>query len=159
MKKLILHIALIITTLSFSQQIDTKIFKFEESNIQYDRIDYSKHGVGLFFITMYEDVEENEKMMKKSIDCLSKKQNLYHTLYYFLKIPKEVTTLKEKNKLFSTFISHLKKVEKLKKVDLYLNFNDDYSKDYKSEKNIDYKIGRVNTNIKAKKICRTLTVR
>ncbi len=159
MRKIIIYAALITTAFSFAQKRETKSFTFQESKIEYDRIDYSKYTVASFFITMYNDVEENEKMMKKAIRCLKRKSNLYHTLYYFIKIPKGIETLDNKNELFSAFVNHLKEAEELKKINLYVNFDSDYSLDYKSNHQTDYKIKRVTTDIKPKEICETLTIR
>jgi len=125
----------------------------------YGRVDYSKYGVANFFITMYNDVSKNEIMVNEAIKCLQEKNNLFHTLYFFLKIPNEISSLKEKNKLFLEFISHLKRVEKLQKVGFYLNFDNDYSADYKSKNKIDYKVERIRTNVHPKQICRILTIR
>ena len=50
MKKIILNLVLIITTVSFAQHIDTENFKFEESEIEYNRIDYSKYGVSFLIL-------------------------------------------------------------------------------------------------------------
>ncbi len=135
---------------------EVKSFIFNDTKIEYTRVDYSKYGIGQFFITMYKGSPENNLIEKKSINCLKNKDRLYHTLYFFLSIPADIQNQNAKNELFSKFVAYLKKKENLDTFNLYLNFDYDYSISYQqSEKNVK----RVTTNITPKKICKTLTIR
>ena len=159
MKNLIILIAFLSTISTFAQKQQIKTFVFQNKEIEYKRIDYSKYGVGLFFITMYEKSDLNKNILRKSVECLNNKNRLYHTLYYFVEIPAEINDLKLKNKLFSEFLKHLKITEKIEKAELYLNMQSDYSSEFKLSKNENYNIMRLTTGIEPRKICKTLTVR
>ncbi|WP_417443857.1 hypothetical protein [Joostella sp.] len=156
MKILLINIFFFATLTSYTQKKEVKNFMFNDTKIEYTRVDYSKYGIGQFFITMYARSPENNLIEKQSINCLTNKNRLYHTLYFFLSIPTDIKNENIKNELFSKFVTHLKKEENLDTFNLYLNFDYDYSISYqKSEKNVK----RVTTKIRSKEICKTLTVR
>jgi len=162
MKTLIINLFfIIITTISFAQRKQTRSFNFQNNEIEYTRVDYSKYGVVQFFITMYEDQPEIKLIEQKSIGCLRHKGHIYHSLYFFVKIPKTIKVPKQKSELFSQFIKHLKQKEEMEKFNLYLNFDINYSIPYQlAEKdNKLISVERVTTNITPKKVCKTLTIR
>lgn len=148
--------AMLITSNLLAQKHDTENFKFQDYDIEYNRIDYSDYGINSFVITMFEDVKDNNNVLNESIDCLSKISNLYHTLYYFLEIPKEINSSEEKNKLFSKFIVHLKNTEKIDMVKLDLNFDSDYYLDYRTNYVSGYYVGSLKTKIDSKNFCKNL---
>ncbi|OUR90786.1 hypothetical protein A9Q87_12600 [Flavobacteriales bacterium 34_180_T64] len=161
MKSRLLILFLSISIYSFGQKRDLKSFTFQDQTIEYSRIDYSNYGIAQFFITMYSDDTKFNLVEQSAYNCLRRKDRIYHTLYFFIKVPSSIGDSEVKNKLFSEFVKHLKEEEKKTKIDLYLNFDEDYSAVYqtkqKSEKKNDVK--RVNINISVKTICQSLTIR
>lgn len=156
LKFTIASLLFMLTHSSFSQEKKVKSFMFDDTKIEYSRIDYSKYGVTQFFITMYNKSPDNNLIVKKSSNCLRNKERLYHTLYFFLEIPGSLENELEKTNLFSEFVSYLKLEEKLESFDLYLNFDINYSIQYQLSEN---NVKRVTTNISKDKICRNLTIR
>lgn len=156
MKSLFLVLFSFIATLTYSQKKEVLTFKFDDINIEYTRLDYSNYGITQYFITMHEDNTYLNAIEKKSINCLKKRVRLYHTLYFFLKIPPIIKSTTERKRLFSQFIKHLELQEKQNNVNLYLNFDLDYSGDYISEHD---NVKRIITGIYPKKICKVLSIR
>ncbi|WP_442264571.1 hypothetical protein ACSIGC_09400 [Tenacibaculum sp. ZS6-P6] len=153
MKILLINLLFFLTFISFAQKKEVKSFMFNDAKIQYTRIDYSKYGVSQFYVTMYNINPKNNLIEKNSINCLKREENLYHTLYFFLKIPSGFKNEHQKTKLFSKFITHLEKEEKVKEFNLYLNFDINYSIPYQLKNN---NIKRIITDINSENICKTL---
>lgn len=144
MKRGLIVLLFIITNNVFSQNLAKNEFLFLENQISYSRLDYSKHGVSRVYITMYVDTPENNLMDLNAISCLSIVSNLYHTLYYFVKIP-QTFKQEEKEKLFTAFVKLIKEKEKhkIKKALLVLNFDGDYTNDYAIEKQNNLELNNV----------------
>src|SRR5690606_15988864 len=124
MTKISLTILLLFVTMtSLSQERTVESFTFEDTNIEYTRIDYSQYGVAHFFITMFNATSEVLPIVDEAEKCLKKKDRIYHTLYFFLKIPEEIKKQDVREKLFSEFVKHLGTVENLSEFNLYLNFD------------------------------------
>lgn len=156
MKTILTIILFLLTLSSFSQKKYIKTFLFNDIEVKYTRVDYSKYGIAQFFVTMYNRNTENNEIEKRSISCLKSRSNIYHTLYFFLEIPSEINNEYQKTELFTEFMKHLKDEEKIKKFNLYLNFDNNYSIPYQLNEN---NVARITTNITTKKICRSLTIR
>ena len=159
MKTRYLLLFLSFSMVSFSQTRDLKSFDFQNHTIDYTRIDYSKFGVAQFYITMYSSDTVYNSIEQTAYNCLLNKDRLYHTLYFFIRVPSSITDPKLKNKLFSEFVNHLKEEEKSDNINLYLNFDQNYSIQYRKEHMNANDIKRVVNNITLKSICRTLTNR
>ena len=141
------------------QRLSEKSFLFENNPIEYTRIDYSEYGLDHFFITMVADIPENMDIEKNAANCLKKVNRLYHTMYFFLKVPEDIENPED---LFSKFIEHLHLVENTSYRNLFLNFDKDYSrafqinqKDFESSK----KIKRIYTEVRASNVCNGLFIR
>lgn len=96
---------------------------FDEKDIVYSRIDYSQYGVLHFYITMYEDSPKNKKLESRAENYLNNIERLYHTLYYFIKVPVGSST-EQKEKLLFQFLKVLKIKEAVAKVYLHLNLDE-----------------------------------
>ena len=146
-------ILLLFSTFMFSQKKEAKSFEFKENKVEYTSLDYSKFGIAQFYITIYNDTNDNALIEKNAIDCLSKINNLYHTYYYFLKIPNDITDESEKTELYSTFISHLSKEQQIEKYNIYLNFDSNINMYHLMTDNIK----RILTSINSNTICSSLS--
>jgi hypothetical protein len=109
---------------------------------------------------MYADNPNNKMIEKNGISYLRRVERLYHTLYFFLKIPKGIKT-ESQSLLFNEFMKHLNFEEKIEKYNLYLNFDMNYSIPYQlsNEKNISIDIKKITTNINSKNIWKTLLIK
>jgi hypothetical protein len=154
MKQIYLLI-LLISTAVYSQKKEIKSFEFKGKNIEYSIIDYSKLSVAHYFITMYNDTNENVLVEKNAINCLSKYDNLYHTFFFFLKIPVDITDDSEITEFYLEFIAHLSKEQDIEKYNLFLNFDSDYNVYHL----MNYNIKRIISNINSNNICDYLTIR
>lgn len=153
MKPLLIITFLLNMFASNAQKTVDKTFRFDDINVEYTRLDYSKYGTTQFIIMMFDTNLEQNLIKEKSINCLRKKQRLYHTLYFFLKIPSVIKSVEQKNELFSKFMEHLVLEEKLEGVKLYFNFNIDYSVSYRAAGKY---FSRVNFGITSNDICKYL---
>ncbi|GAA4801177.1 hypothetical protein [Litoribaculum gwangyangense] len=160
MKIKILILFLSLCILSFSQTRELRSFNFQGHEIDYSRIDYSKYGIAHFFITMYSTDSEYNLIEQSAYNCLLKEDNLYHTLFFFVRVPPSIKDLDIKSLLFSEFVNLIKREENIEKVNLYLNFDEDCSKIYQMEKKLENAndVKRVIKNISVKNICKNLTV-
>ena len=154
MKKIYLLTLLVYTSI-FSQVKEIKSFDFKGKNIEYTIIDYSKYSVAQLFITIYNDTAENASVEENAINCLSDKKNLYHTFYYFLKIPTGITDETEKTELYAGFLNHLSMEQDMQKHNLFLNFDADYTITHPMTDNIKRIITAINSNT----ICNYLSIR
>ncbi len=113
--------------------IKNKNLLWNNELIEYSRIDYSKYGITQIFITMVEENAANKSVESNSINYLEREINLYHTLYFFVKIPIKYN-IEEKEKIF---IEIIKEIQNKEFYDIhtgfYLNFDIDYSEKYQSE--------------------------
>jgi hypothetical protein len=157
MKTTIFALLFLLSFNLYSQRKEVKTFLFEGHKIEYSRIDYSKYGIAHFYITMYSDAPINDMIEKKGVRYLKRQERLYHTLYFFLKIPKEIKT-ESKSLLFNEFMAHINFEEKIEKYNLYLNFDINYSVPYqlshKNNNSIDIK--KITTSITSSNIWKTL---
>ncbi|RWW98915.1 hypothetical protein [Flavobacterium cerinum] len=152
---------LLLASLSFSSYAQKQLIeKFVVANdtISYTSIDYSKYGLGVSYITMYEQSEDNKIIPDKAAKCLKRIKNLYHTFYYFIEVPKNYTQIM-KEKIFAAFIEHVKIKDKLTRANLYLNFDKNYSQYYQKlhpndEKGLE--IQSIVTDITPATICKAL---
>jgi hypothetical protein len=146
-------------TNSHGQRLSKKSFLFENNTIEYTRIDYSEYGLDHFFVTMVADVPDNIDIEKNAANCLRKVKRLYHTLYFFLKIPEDI---ENPEALFSKFIEHLHSEETTTYRNLFLNFDEDYSRafqiDQKDSESLK-KIKRIFTEVRARNVCNGLFIR
>lgn len=147
--KLLCTIFLIIvfTTRCISQSEKTKTFTFNNDNIDYLRVDYSRYGIRSFYVTMYDDAPQNIDINKKATACLKKIDRLYHTLYFFLKVPANITDQAKKDELLAEFLKHL--VEEEKMIDFYLSLNFDSNYYIPFQENV----RRVTRDVTSKNIC------
>lgn len=130
-----LYLLLLYSSYSYCQKVTTSQFIYENDTLMYKRIDYSKNGLGAMYISMYEDTEFNSLVPGNAAECLEEVQNLYHTFYYFLPVPKKYTK-QQREKIFSELVAHLKKTENTSKLNLFLNFDKNYSALYLSENEV-----------------------
>jgi hypothetical protein len=116
------------------QQKRRCLYKYENELIEYSRIDYSKYGITQIFITMVEENATNNLVESNSINYLEEREiNIYHTLYFFVKIP-EKYNIEEKEKIFNRIITEIQNNEFYTlETGFYLNFDIDYSEKYQSE--------------------------
>lgn len=111
---------------SHSQKKRIDNFYFNGTSINITRIDYSKYGIANFFITVTEDDLENQ-VEENAIQCLKKEERIYHTLYYFIKIPKGFS-LEEKEQLLSKIVNIIDNKEKIKDVYYFINLDSNFTK-------------------------------
>ncbi|OUS00035.1 hypothetical protein A9Q86_11365 [Flavobacteriales bacterium 33_180_T64] len=157
MKSIILFVLFSFNFYCFSQNRELKKFSFQNNEITYSRIDYSKYKIAQFFISMYSEDDKYDSIEQNAYTCLLNKERLYHTLYFFIRVPKEIIDPKVKNEFFTEFISHLKKEEKMVDINLYLNFDTDYSTSYRKEQIKTIK--RIKTDVTSQNICKMLSIR
>lgn len=122
MKHIILTIFFFTFISGFSQEKSINRFMFDKKEVIYSRIDYSQYGVGHFFITLYEDLPENKAIETRAENYLGIVERLYHTLYFFIKVPVE-STLEQKEKLLIQFVEVLKAKENINKLNLFINLD------------------------------------
>lgn len=112
-------------------------------------------------ITMYSNDSFYNSIEQSAYNCLLKEDIIYHTLYFFIRVPSSIKDPDLKSMLFSEFVNHIKEGENLEKVNLYLNFDQDYSNQYQIEKESmnANDVKRVTNNITVKRICKTLSIK
>lgn len=158
MKKHILISLLLVNSICFSQTLTFENFKSGLDSIPYRRIDYSKYGIAQVFITLYEDIESNTAIPDKAKWCLSKEINIYHTYYYFIKLPRGTTQLQGEI-IFSDFVKYLSEIEKIDpRAVIYLNSDKDYSSKYNDQTKIPYSIIRTLIQTTPNNICNRLNI-
>jgi len=160
MKKLATLLLIIVFSNSFAQKREIDTFIYGNDSIQYSRLDYSYYGLGQIFITSYQKSSSSHLVEKNAINHLNKLSRLYHTYYYFIEIPESLDSKEEKEKFFSSFMQFIFRGQKIKKVDVYLNFDQDYSRDYL----LNYKpefvsVKRVSLGVNYKTIGKSLSIR
>jgi hypothetical protein len=131
MKSLHLTLLLLVSCCGFAQKITVHNFIFEKDTLTYKSIDYSKGGLGVMYINMYESNIFNDQIPKAAADCLADINNLYHTFYYFVGLPPAYTR-EQREKALAAFIAHIKNAEGTTEVNMFFNFDKDYSKYYQS---------------------------
>lgn len=129
MKTIFSCFLMIVSFQCFAQKQLSEKFVVANDTISYTSIDYSKYGLGLAYITMYEQNEDNKTIPNKAAKCLKRIKNLYHTFYYFIEVPKNYPRIM-REKVFAAFIEHVKIKDKLTRADLHLNFDKNYSQYY-----------------------------
>ncbi len=87
----------------FAQKRTAENLIFADQTVTYSRVDYSKYGTLHFFVAMYDDTEELKRVEKEARKCLRRTPRLYHTLYFFLKVPKGIKDQEKKERLFINF--------------------------------------------------------
>jgi len=111
---------------------------------------------------MFQDEPKNQMLVSNAVNCLKQESRIYHTFYYFIKIPVEIKNFETQQNIFTAFVKHLRAKEKKYKSNLYLNFDIDYSKEYQtqhSDKESKEKLKRIYTNVDADYICKGLSIR
>lgn len=143
----------------FSQKKSSGTFIFEKDTLAYNRLDYSKFGLAHVFISMYGNEVQNSQIEPNAADCLKKNNNLYHTVYYFIAVPGNITD-NRREEIFAGFVTYIEQKENIQKsVNLFLNFDRDYSGHYQKKlkdaggKNI---IKRFLRDVKPSTICKGL---
>jgi hypothetical protein len=132
MKKIFIVLILLFSTKSIGQYKKVLNYNYNGEEIKYSRIDYSQYGVTGIYITAYEKNEKNKLIEKSALNYLRGLKNIYHTLYFFIEIPSKYN-FEEKQIIFNEIMNEIDKNEKLKKTELYFNFDIDYSNKYKTE--------------------------
>jgi hypothetical protein len=161
MKNLLLAFILLLSIKSIGQQKNVEIYKYNDDEIKYSRIDYSQYGISQIFITMYVENEKNKLIENTATSFLKEQSNLYHTLYFFIEIPNKYK-FEEKEIIFKEILNDIEKKEDLKNFNVFLNFDIDYSSKYQNEtleaKSIN-KIKRINIDITNSNIKNSLFIR
>jgi len=143
----------------FSQGWSSGRFIIANDTIPYEKIDYGKYGLAHIYVTMYEQSEANVAMVTKAAECLKPYTTLYHTLYYFIGVPKTYT-IRQREMLFSEFAKHITSGDDVtERTYLSLNFDTDYSGKYVRELIAGQavtKIARIHNDIKPATICGSL---
>jgi len=132
MKKIFIVLILLFSTKSIGQYKKVLNYNYNGEEIKYSRVDYSQYGVTGIFITAYEKNEKNKLIEKSALNYLKGLKNIYHTIYFFIEIPSKYN-FEEKQIIFNEIMNEINKNEKLKKFELYFNFDIDYSNKYKIE--------------------------
>jgi len=159
MRYLYLIIALILSLNAAAQKITAGTFINSGKVLHFSRIDYSEHGLGQIRVIMYEDIEKNQDLIANAAKCLNKVSNLYHTYYYFIKLPVG-SAQSEGEAALTNFIQYLAnddEYKKLKKKPILYIFSDmDYSAIYKNQKTQPYALEQVLVGVSAKNVCKGL---
>jgi hypothetical protein len=132
MKKIFIVLILLFSTKSIGQYKKILNYNYNGEEIKYSRIDYSQYGVAGIYVTAYEKNETNKLIEKSAINYLKGFKNIYHTLYFFIEIPSKYN-FEEKQIIFNEIMIEIDKNENLKKIELFFNFDIDYSIKYQSE--------------------------
>lgn len=158
MKKLHL-LVFFVCCCGFAQKKNTLTYNFQETLVDYTRIDYPKHGIANVFVTFYEETNEKKGIVEKAEKCLSRESNIYHTYFYFVKLPQSLSTTERKNMVLG-FVQHIWQNDDLVTADLYLNFGTDYSEVYRKE-SVSKSLPaakRINTSIDTSNICKNMDI-
>lgn len=132
MKYIYLVLLIPISFTSVGQYRKIISYNYNGEEIKYSRIDYSQYGLTGIYVTAYEKNETNKLIEKSALNYLIGIKNIYHTLYFFIEIP-EKYSFEEKQNIFNKIMNEIDKNEKIKKIELYFNFDIDYSNKYKTE--------------------------
>lgn len=143
---------------SFSQKVRTETFSVFNKQFNYQSIDYSQYGVTLnkFYITC--NKQEYDLMFKKAEKCLKEIDRLYHSFYYFLLLPEDVKSQRQKEILVSEFIKQISNKIEYPELNIWILMDEDYSKEYFNE----VQLGNVRATeniyieLKANLICNTI---
>lgn len=132
MKKIFIILILFFSTKIIGQYKKVLNYNYNGEEIKYSRVDYSQYGVTGIYVTAYEKNEKNKLIEKNAINYLKSIKNIYHTIYFFIEIPSKYN-FEEKQIIFNEIMIEIDKNEKLKKVELFFNFDIDYSNKYQTE--------------------------
>ena len=140
----------------YSQKSKSETFYVYNREFTYQSIDYSEYGVlqNTFYITS--NKQEYDLMFKNAKKCLKEKVRLYHSFYFFLLIPEDVKSQKQKEVLVSEFIKHNTNQFKNPNINIYMD--KEYSKEYLKQivpENTN-KIKNLYIDLTAELICRTI---
>ena len=83
---------------------------------------------------LFRSNQKNENFENNIKNFLDAQRNLYHTLYYIVKVPK-IYSLEDKQVIFDKIVSQIEIDEDLNGKDFYFNFDVDYSLAYKINQN------------------------
>lgn len=156
--KLLLVFILIVSSKTFSQKKTLESFMFQKKSILISRIDYSDYGVAHFFISVFEDDYTN-KTEQNAIKCLNKEVNLYHTLYFFAKLPKGLTQ-EDKEFFLLELVKNIDAKEKTKDVNYFINLGSNFTKQLIEDKaNLAPNKFRALIDINSTNICKALYIR
>lgn len=153
MKKIFIILIILFSIKSMSQYKKLLSYYYNGEEIKYSRIDYSKYGVNGIYVTAYEKNQKNNLIEKSAQNYLQSIENIYHTLYFFIEIPSKYN-FDEKQIIFNEIMIEIEKHEKLKNIELFFNFDIDYSFKYQSKifKHHFAKINRIFTAIDSENI-------
>ena len=154
MKKNILVLLLFmlfISCIGFAQQEKVSTITFKSEQINYRKYDFSQYGLVNVYVIMYVDNQKNENFENNIKNFLDAQRNLYHSLYYIVKVS-ELYSLEDKQVIFDKIVSKIEIDEDLKGKDLYFNLDVDYSLSYKinQDKNRKNNIVRIFEKIESK---------
>jgi len=127
---------LILVTLSFigySQKKTKEKVSIFNANFYYTKIDYTHCGMTHVFLYVLSDNEESDKIEKKVESYLKTKERLYHTCYFFLRLPSNIKTIRQKEIALLEFI----KLIDPPSFNFFLMLQEDISKKYLKEINYD----------------------
>lgn len=161
MRKVLLSI-IILLSIECNGQIELKRnIIFENEKIEYSRIDYSGYGLAQIFVIMYEDNYDNRLLKINATNKLNEESNLYHTLYFFIKVPSKYSKT-QKETIFYEILNQIETEEELNdNHTIYLNFDSDYSGQYQAavlNNNKKNNIRRIFTEINSKNIENGLSI-
>ncbi|SFB09718.1 hypothetical protein SAMN05660845_1580 [Flavobacterium swingsii] len=156
--KLLIIFILIFYSKAFSQKKTSENFIFNGKSTPVSRIDYSDHGILHFFINVYEDDYPN-MFEENAIKCLNNEYNIYHTLYFFVKLPKGLT--KDDKELFLLeLVKNIDAKEKIKDVNYFVNLDSNFINLFvEKQPNLTPKKFRAVIDINPTNICRALHIK
>ncbi|GAA4761130.1 MULTISPECIES: hypothetical protein [Flavobacterium] len=158
MNNKILLLFFLITFKIFSQRKEVKYISYNQKKIPISRIDYSNYGVMNFFITVSEE-DNNNKIEENGRACLKYEDRLYHTLYFFVKIPKGFSLI-EKEDFLAQLVQKIDSEEKIKDVYYYINLDSNFTKKLIEVKSgLDPNKFRAFIDINSENICKALHIR
>ena len=142
----------------FCQNKTNEVYIVGQDTLNYTRIDYSQYGTAQIYITMYEETESTKDLVPTASLYLRGIPRLYHTLYFFIPLEKAYSN-EYKEKLFAAFAKFIVAKENLRNINLYLNFDQDYSETYlklQSQSKDLPPVKKIETKIRTKKIHKVL---
>ncbi len=120
MKKIyILTILLVAINSTFGQNSRHGELIADTLTIEYKTIDYPKYGIIHNYYYFFTDKNEYNTAFYKLKNCLNPYNNIYHTIYHFVLIPKELYTFEKSGKLVKETITILS--EEFQNTDLNIN--------------------------------------
>jgi len=129
MKKILLSILIAVSIAGYSQKKTKEKISIFNTDFNYTKIDYTHYGMSHVFLYVLNDNEEADKIENKVERYLKTKERLYHTCYLFLRYPKNLKTIKQKEIALLEFI----KLFGSKPFNLFLMLQENSSNKYLKE--------------------------